>query len=399
MRENIAILFLLMITLGCGEQAPSLQEFPIIRTLPPDNDATGATFHAEALQKGANETTSFGFVWDTSEPTVENSHKIELGEKLNTGLFEKSVNYGLAKGVTYKVRAFTTYADKTVYGNSISFTSKGSEKDPWELLLTEVDLVGWSSMHGSSTSEKGYFLFQSSDFHAFDPAENKFSEAPNFPVRGNTGTRFTSVTIDDTQYFFNSIDQHLYKFANNSWTIQSQAPFSPGRWSGYYHGHATDNEIYILSSYLSYKYDLRTGQWSQKSRLPTNYGYSIGGASLGSKAYLVTTDKNIWEYETSTNSWVVKTQYPGSLKETIIAFSHNNKLYFGLSSNNYHVQTDWMDKDLWSYTPDSDTWELVASFPVSLEPSGLFYFSVANKLYIGQGFQRYDLWVCHLSEI
>lgn len=384
----------LTLLMNCKDAEIIPKEYPFIIMNEVETFEEGALFRGQVKDLGQKKILSYGFVWGTSEPIIGTSDTALISETFSEGIFEKRINYGLAKGVTYYVRPFAIYNTTTVYGNTVSFESLGSERSSWSLLDPEnSNLKGWFDSYGSSINNKGYVLFQSSDFYSYNPSENKFLRLSNFPVSGNSGSQFTSISIKNSQYFFNSIDLNLYKLENDIWTIQSRVPFRYDRFIGYYQGHSEGNTIILLSSFESYEYDLNVDSWIRRSNIPLSTGYSVGGTSIDNKAYIITNDKSIWEYNIKTDQWKIKTEYPGVLEDKIISFSANNKIYFGLSHHDHLVSKNWMDKELWSFDLTQEKWELEELFPLDLEPGGLFYFTVENKLYIGHGQQNYDLWV------
>jgi hypothetical protein len=102
--------------------------YPRIETLPVVNiSETGVTFQANITQLGEKEITNHGFVWGLNENlSIDSEDKIQLGATSGLGNFEVDVKSGLFEGETYFVKAFVATADYFVYGEALSFTSKGS---------------------------------------------------------------------------------------------------------------------------------------------------------------------------------------------------------------------------------------------------------------------------------
>ena len=395
--SNLSIFFVCAILLlNCNDADIMPKEYPYIMMTDVEPSETGVIFRAEVLNAGSYNVQSFGFVWSSTNPAIENSDTIQVSAPFTEGYFEKEVNYGLAKGLNYSVRPFVVYNSITVYGNALSFESLGSLRNSWEKLNPQnADLDGWSKSFGSSMNDKGFILFQSSDFFSYDPVENSFSRVRNFPISGNTRSKFISVTIGSSQYFFNNIDLNLYKYENDIWTNLSNIPVRDNQFHRYFQGLSNGNSIMILSSSESHEYNLTTNTWIARSLIPTSTGFSVGGTAMGSKAYVLTSDKSIWEYDSDTHTWRLLTEYPGIIKDKIISFSLNNKIYFGISSDDYIGEDNWLDKELWSYDLTQDKWEAEDPFPSNLDPNDIHYFFVNNKLYIGHEFEfhNYDLWV------
>jgi len=373
---------------GCEDKKPDQREFPIIRTLTPTHvDASGATFCGELIQEGNTQTTSFGFIWSDVEPDINESNKIILGEVITSGTFEIRIDSAFVKGVEYKIKAFATYSDKTVYGNTISIFSKGCSKSSWSLELRRFPLkVINCSSYGNADNEYGYISFADSRNFIYDPVKNEISGTVKFPIE--THSLYTSVIINKIQYFFTYLNTNLYKLENGAWSVQSIIPFNYGNFNGYYLGFAVSGKLYILSSYRSYMYDPDTDIWQSKAILSSGPGASSGGTVLNNKAYIITGGKAIWEYDINTDSWVYKTSFPGNIVSSglVVSFSYNDKIYFGLSytrfSDNLHSLSN-MDRRLWSYDPVSNKWNILEGFPVTLSTGGLFYFFLKDNLYVG----------------
>jgi hypothetical protein len=370
--------------ISCDKQIDT-KEFPVILTLnPTDIDSTGATFNGRLIKAGTNETTSYGFIWSLEEPNLDNSYKIITGSEIPEGVFTARVNFSLSRGFEYKIKVFATYNDKTVYGNTVKIISKGCDKSPWAKEISSVRLKDYQiRTYGFSDNNYGYVLFTvepEGDIFRYDPIKNQFSWAYKSPVAGYTSSTYTCVNLNDDQYFFDADDSNkLYKLHNGVWTLQSYSPFNYDSFGGYYHGYAVSGKILILSSAASYSYDPGSNSWQKKMNIPgINYDIiSIGGTDLNGIAYVMTTDKKIQKYDPDKDSWEYITSYPGYFKHNIIAFSHENKIYFGFSYSNT------IDRSFWSFDISTKIWKETERFPLNISPTDIFYFYLKGKLYIG----------------
>jgi hypothetical protein len=102
--------------------------YPGVETLSVANiSETGVTFHATITRLSSKSITNHGFVWGfTQNLSVTSANKIQLGAATLAGGFEAEVKYGLYADSTYFVKAFLTTDLYTVYGEAVSFKSKGS---------------------------------------------------------------------------------------------------------------------------------------------------------------------------------------------------------------------------------------------------------------------------------
>jgi hypothetical protein len=397
---SLLLLFLLTFIFGCKDTVPDAREFPIILTgVPKDIDETGATFQGELIQEGKMPATTYGFVWGIKDQMVESSNKIILTENPASNKFSIRIDHALAKDVEYKIRAFATTENITVYGNTISFTSKGSANNGWTIIDSSVNIG--DPFYSSSDTEIGYVIHSNSKVDRFDPATNKFSGIADFPDMIYS-LQFMSVASGTIQYLMYTNYSYLYKLAAGKWSIQSRIPFQSHLFTGYYQGLSVNNKIYILSSFQSYVYDPTTDVWQPKARLPIDGGSSNAGTTLNGKAYVITTDKNLWEYDPATDKWTIKTQYPGNLGDRLAAFSYSGKLYFGISSITQQ-STQLVDSRLWSYDLTLNKWTVREEFPTDHIYGGLFSFFLKNNLYVGmenKGYNNnYTLWKYDPSKV
>jgi N-acetylneuraminic acid mutarotase len=122
----ISITQFLLVT--CDNYEFPKSPYPRIETLPVVNiSETGVTFQATITQIGEKEITNHGFVWGPTENlSIANEDKIQLGGTSKLGNFAADVKSGLLEGETYFVKAFVGTTDYFVYGEAVSFTSKGS---------------------------------------------------------------------------------------------------------------------------------------------------------------------------------------------------------------------------------------------------------------------------------
>jgi len=383
------ILLILFFFSGCKDAEPDQRDLAIIRTqIPKDVDETGATFEAEIIVPGKSPATAYGFVWGIEDPTIENSDKISLAENLGSGKISYRIDHALAGGIKYKIRAFAMSENKIIYGNTISFMSKGSTHNGWSIVKSVLPYTStwigsnsvWETLsYGCSDNEFGYVLYNNAEMLRFDPSTNEFSRLNNYPVIGNEYTKFTAVVSGKTQYYFSNISAKLYRFQDGEWSIQSPIPFQYWRSNGYFQGLSVNNNIYILSPYVSYMYDPKTDIWFKKAICPVDL---VGGTTLNGKAYVMDSGKNIWEYNAGNDTWIIKTKFPGIKYTGLLSFSYRNEIYFGFYGG-YKNHSNLNDYRLWSYNIVSDKWQMLEKFPFIFTGDDFFNFFTKNNLYIG----------------
>ena len=394
MKYTFLYLFSLLVFIyGCKDVVPDAREFPIILTNSPTNvDETGATFQGELITEGKQPATTYGFVWGIKDQMVESANKIVLDRNPSSNSFSIRIDHALAKDVEYKIRAFAISGSVTVYGNTISFISKGSSQNGWSIVNSAINIAG--PIYSCSDNEYGYVLYPSSKMERFDPVTNKFSGIADLPFRIYDNDKFSSVVSNNILYFIMN-GGGLIKFVDGKWITQAHFSFEYQFFSGYYQSLSANSKIFILSSYESFMYDPNSDTWQRKAKLPIEGGYSTAGTTLNGKAYVITSDKNLWEYNPENDQWTKKTQYPGTLGDRLVAFSFTDELYFGISSV-YTGSTQLVDNRLWSYNLASNKWTTMEEFPADHVYGGIFSFFLKDNLYVGMEnsglIYNYTLW-------
>lgn len=399
--KTILILLILPFFFGCKDAEPDQRDFTIIRTqMPVDIDETGATFEAEIIVAGKIPATAYGFVWGIENPTIENSDKISLNDNPGSGKFEYRIDHGLACGIEYKLRAFSISDNKIVYGNMITFMSKGSIYNGWSIVKSVLPYTkyfirsgsSWSKLaYGISDNESGYVLYNNAEMLRFNPSTNEFLPLNNYPVIGNDYTMFTVAVSGKTQYYSSNINGKLYRFQDGEWTIQSSVPYQYWQCNCYFQGLSANNNIYMLSGFDSYMYDPKADTWQQKALSPVPF---MGGTTLNGNAYVMASERNIWEYNAGTDSWIFKTKFPGAKYTDLLSFSYKDKIYFGFYGS-YKSHSNPNDYQLWSYDLVSDKWQSLEKFPFVFTGDDFFYFFTNDNLYVGLvegGSKFYTIW-------
>lgn len=398
MRHNIIyFLFFLFLNISCEEEIPK-KEFPVMITLNPiENDSSGVTFMGEVLEEGLIETGSYGFVWSPQEPLVGVTSQIDVGTNAQKGTYQIRIDTLLSKGFSYNVRAFATFNENVVYGNTITFISEGCPKTNWSK-AAPIEFFRYGTPYGCSNNTFGYVLFPGGNVFSYDPNNNQFAELPNFPEKGHTGTRFSAVHKDSTFYVFNNLNRNLYQFENNVWSVHTTTPFKYSYFGGYYHCYLFSDIIYLLSTTQSYSYDLDADIWTEKSICPRGSGnYSVAGTDLNGKAYVMINNKVIMEYNPITDDWIEKTIYPGAFVSNFVAFSHGHKIYFGFSATT-DINGNLLSPYIWSYDVNTDRWDKVEPLPTLIENRGIFHFQIKDKVYFGLNSSGdYNLFALNLS--
>jgi hypothetical protein len=376
MRRFLSIAIVLLCV--CCEVQPTEQDFPVMETLAPDNvNESGATFHAKLYRKGVFETSSYGFIWDTIEPTLEKAFKIEVGKSVGGTSFTARIDHGLVAGMTYYIKAYAVYDERIVYGGTVQLKSNGSSNSPWELEATNIPLDVSYNCRGISDQENGYLLFDDNNFYIFDPENRSFTKGVAMPSPEQR--RVAATTTGKYPYIFahDNESNDIYYY-DGGWKFQTHAPISV---DNTYYGFQYDDRIYLLSLEHIMAYIPSENQSYLLPEAPYSFSSvrSVGGTSIDNKGYLIASNKKLLEFDTDNYDWTELSDFPGTVQQNTVAFAENGKVYVGLSFDEYQ-----MDNNLWSYDLSNDKWTSMERFPANLNAySRQFFFFVKGKLYFG----------------
>ncbi|MCX6294944.1 MAG: T9SS type A sorting domain-containing protein [Bacteroidetes bacterium] len=199
-----------------------------------------------------------------------------------------------------------------------------------------------------------------------------------------------------------------YDQVTNSWSQKANFPgvarrdaaaFSIGT-KGYV-GTGIDNADAFLGLPQSdfWEYNPATNSWTNKAAYPGNFGsgaYYVTGFAVSGKGYFCcgklgasTYSNELWEYTPTTNSWLQKSNFPGTVRYGGVAFTIGSNGYFGTGTDE-NVFTN----DFYKYTPATDLWAPIYSFPGS-ERFSCSSFTLNNNGYIllgTDGGYKDELW-------
>ena len=130
-------------------------------------------------------------------------------------------------------------------------------------------------------------------------------------------------------------------------------------------------------------------QWQQRATSPYSGGWDAAGFAIGNKVYVGTGwccgaipgsyQEDFRAYDVISNSWSTIAPFGGGIRGGAAAFSVAGKGYVFGGSNG----TD--QKDLWEYSTSSDTWVQRADMPTSFGRREAVAFSIGSVAYVGLG--------------
>ena len=195
-----------------------------------------------------------------------------------------------------------------------------------------------------------------------------------------------------------------------AWVKKADIPgFEPGRWGSL--SFTLNNKIYVGGGYLGSvgtttkwwgndlnMYDPTTNTWTAKNKLPgtvtsrtAGIAFVINGKAyigLGADSFLIFTggQKNLndlWEYNSTSDSWTKKADFPSTGLTDAGVFVADNKAYIIGGATSSSGSGSYSAK-VWEYDPGSNKWSEKASYPDGAI-SGMFAFGLNNKGYVAGG--------------
>lgn len=131
--------------------------------------------------------------------------------------------------------------------------------------------------------------------------------------------------------------------------------------------------------------------WTHLSDFPGASRASATSFVVGEKAYVCLGRsgskfdflKDVWEYDSKTDSWTRKADFPGTARVKAIAGVIGTKAYVGLGDIAPHAGNQF--NDFWEYDHVTDSWKLLTPFPGEAK-SDLFCAVVDSCIYTTEGF-------------
>jgi len=143
-----------------------------------------------------------------------------------------------------------------------------------------------------------------------------------------------------------------------------------------------------------WEYNSQTDTWLRKTDFPGKARVKAVAGVVGTKAYIGmgavgayggdNLFSDFWEYDTQTDVWTQKKSFPGQGKNDLYCVVVNGIIYTGLGYDGIHRR-----KEAWKYDPIEDTWTSLPNCP--FEASNTAGFVLENSFYVGSGFRGCNL--------
>ncbi len=124
------------------------------------------------------------------------------------------------------------------------------------------------------------------------------------------------------------------------------------------------NHKFLLLALFFYSFQVTAQEaWKKMASLPGPGRNHAIGFSHGTKGYVMTGEdaslmKDVWEYDSESNTWKQLPNYPGAARSYGIGYTIGDKAYIGLGHSSAGALLDW-----WEYDFNTSTWAQKAKFP------------------------------------
>ena len=172
---------------------------------------------------------------------------------------------------------------------------------------------------------------------------------------------------------------HAEVFSNSSFAIGNDV-YVMGGYYGPYTGYPASMEHQV------WDFNTISNTWTRKADFPGIATYGGKGFTIGNYGYLVSGwdstgsgsgPNTTWQYDPASDTWTTKAAFPGSTRYTTATFAVGGKGYVACGFSPYK-------RDVFCYDPATDTWAQKADFPGSARQD-LPCFVIGNYAYVGMG--------------
>jgi N-acetylneuraminic acid mutarotase len=172
--------------------------------------------------------------------------------------------------------------------------------------------------------------------------------------------------------------------SQSTWTAKASYP------SGGVEGTLSiGNDVYVLGGWGDFwKWESTTNSWIRKADFPREDLSYIATFSIGNKGYVGTGEDqhgniytDFWEYDSTNDLWIRKADHPSGGLAHASGFSIGHKGYF---VGGYSSGPDSHIPKLWEWDQSTNTWSQKATCPSGFK-SAAVAFSIGSKGYFGLG--------------
>lgn len=344
--------------------------------------------------------------------------------KQETGSIDITLE-GLKASTEYTCRLYMTNTDVTGYSKPLSFiTKKSISETSWEFIM-ELPGTDYYTPLTWAVKERIFACFPYVSWDGTEGGElfEYDFNIKEWRIREETPWRMRSGLIHQTlgnytymglgeewhtpedypRYSEKMRDWWSYNPETNEWTEKTGIPHE------YWNVMACftyQEYIYVLYSYTLIEnnqdpmyvmaYNTKTDEWTRKNDFPGERVQRTGSFVVKNKAYVICGDThpgyssnpmgytaNVWEYDLRNDTWEQKADFPGGERSGVIAEASNGIGYAGFGEKYDKILTVYRPIDWWSYSPEEDQWYPCNTYTKWEWSTVGFSFVINDEIYIG----------------
>lgn len=400
MRLFYTLLMTQILFLSCEKEAvPEAKVYPFVITLDIENDGnSGVRLSADITNTGTQKILDYGFVLGEEEKPTTDNICITIDTVASVGKYSYRISNGLENGTRYYVRSYIRTDKLIVYGNQMEFDGNGSK--PHEILSfspakghtgTIVEIAG---KNFSPVPAFNIVKFGNTNAQVESSSDSKLIVTA--PVIPESKYVKISVSIANREVYSEDTFKYSYEWNQRSSFFtehKSGSCFTIGQ-KGYLYGGILYDDI--NSSYqesnMLWEYDMTLNTWTEKNEGP-GLIYGVTSFSHNGKGYIIFTyeDKLLFSYNPQSDSWDLETAYPGDC-DIMVTYILGNELYAGIGTDFNRIYNE-----LYKYNFDTKEWIRLKDFagPPRIHAVA---FTINGKAYVGTGYDYFeqlyynDLW-------
>jgi hypothetical protein len=239
-----------------------------------------------------------------------------------------------------------------------------------------------------SIQNKGYIINpNSTNIFVYNSEDDSWIDTIKLPE--NSGNKPIAFSINEKGYLLIQNNFWEYNLSTGMWTKKQNYP---GVFTSYIYSFNTDINGYIGDCHNNkelWQYNSNSDEWVKMNNFPG--GFQVQDPPWGYFSFTVNNrgyvginrfgagEIQFWEYNSVTNIWSNRTEYPSGAYSNWGCFVVGNKAYLGLG----FLQTGAagaVSNKIWEYNPINDSWVNYHDCPKSLAVCASF--SINNKGYV-----------------
>jgi hypothetical protein len=227
------------------------------------------------------------------------------------------------------------------------------------------------------TAYKSYSVF---NLYRFNPASSDFTlvgtvdHSMNFferPVIRGDKAYLLGTSYSEAQFLvYDRATRTMTKISDTPSTAMRQAILIDGDSVIYAGGGSSTNGNDLRKEF--WKYSLKTEKWTRLNDMPFN-SISSNCFTVSGRNFAIATDKRLWEYIPTDDSWISRSVYPGPGNTELMNVVCGGRVYLGHGG--------YASKEIFAYDPVADAWSplqnelpLLRAHPVDFQSGGKIYF-------------------------